>query len=95
VFAETPSIERALDATLAALDNLLEHGDLIDSLGPSVTRSSVAAIRDRLAREPAVATLVITGPSPELLRFIDEAGAASVAVRGIEFTNWFQPLCGR
>lgn len=95
VFTEPPSIERALEATISAIDNLLAHGDLIDALGPSVTRNSVTAARDRLAADPVVETLVVTGPSPELIRFIDEAGAASVAVRGIEFTNWFQPLCGR
>jgi hypothetical protein len=94
-FTQPSSIERALDATISAIDNLLDHGDLIEALGPSVTRSSVAAARDRLAADPVVETLVATGPSSELLRFVDEAGAASVAVRGIEFTNWFQPLCGR
>lgn len=95
VFTQPPSIQRALDATILAIDNLLDHGDLIDALGPSVNRSSVAAAQDRLAADPVVETLVVTGPSPDLLRFITEAGAASVAVHNIEFTNWFQPLCGR
>ncbi len=84
-----------LDATRASVDNLFDHVDLIDGVIPGVTEESVAAARDYLAGDTGVRTLVVTGPTPELLRFLDEAAPSSAGVRGIEFTNWYQPLCGR
>jgi hypothetical protein len=94
-FSLEPSIARALDATRAAIDNLADHDDLLDGSGPWVTPASVGAARNYLADHAEVRTLVVTGPTPELLRFLDEAGPASASVRGIDFTNWYQPLCGK
>jgi hypothetical protein len=42
-----------------------------------------------------VAELVVTGPTPEVLRFIDEAEPDAVSVIEFEFINWSQPPCGR
>jgi hypothetical protein len=94
-FSLEPSISRALDATRAALDNLAGHDDLIDGLGSFATRDSVAAARDYLADHSDVRTLVVTGPTPELLRFLDEAPGSVALVREIDFLNWNQPLCGK
>jgi hypothetical protein len=94
-FQLQPSIARALDATRASLDNLADHHDLIAGLGSIATRDSASAARDYLADHSEVRTLVVTGPSPELLRFIDEAGGAKALVREIDFLNWNQPLCGK
>ncbi|MCZ7532377.1 MAG: zf-HC2 domain-containing protein [Acidimicrobiia bacterium] len=94
-FTDLPSIDRALDATRASIANLVDHGDLIAGVIPGVTRDSVRAAGDYLAGDPGVEILVVTGPSPELVRFLDEADPHVAGVRGIEFTNWYQPLCGR
>lgn len=94
-FSLPPSIARAYDATRAAIENLVDHLDLIDGLDPSVTPESVLAARDYLSNHSEVATLVVTGPTPELLAFLDEADTSSASVRDIDFTNWFQPLCGK
>ncbi|MCP4308404.1 MAG: hypothetical protein GY788_26695, partial [bacterium] len=94
-FTDLPSIERALDAIRASIANLLDHSDLIDGAIPGATRDSVRAAGDYLAGDPGVRTLVVTGPSPELVLFLGEADPLVAGVRGIEFTNWHQPLCGR
>ena len=94
-FTQTPSVQRALDATRAAVANLLSHRELIDGLNPGVTVGSVTAAGVYLGGDPGVTTLVVTGPTPEVQRFMDEAAPAAAGVRGIEFSNWYQPLCGR
>lgn len=94
-FTLPSSIKRALDATRASIDNLLDHEDLIAGLTTGVTVDSVKAARDHLASSPEVRTLVATGPAPELVQYLAESAAASAAVYDIDFTNWYQPLCGR
>lgn len=94
-FSLEPSIARALDATRAAVDNLADHSGLVEGSGPWATAASLLAARDYLASHSEVQALVVTGPTPELLRFLDEVGPASTSVRGIDFTNWYQPLCGK
>ncbi len=94
-FTLEPSISRALDATRAAIDNLVDHGNVVGAIDPLVTRDSVVAARDYLAGHSEVRTLVVTGPTPDVLRFLDEVDGATAVVRGIDFTNWYQPLCGK
>lgn len=94
-FSLPPSIAKAHDATRASIENLVDHLDLIEGLDPSVTSESVVAARDYLSNHSEVQTLVVTGPTPELLAFLDEADTSSTSVRDIDFTNWFQPLCGK
>jgi hypothetical protein len=95
VFVMEPSIERALDATRSAIDNLLAHDELIAGIQPEVTRASIEAARSHLADDPGVVMLVVTGPTPELLSFVEEAAPSNVGVRDIDFTNWQRPICGR
>jgi hypothetical protein len=94
-FSLEPSIARALDATRASVENLVGHDDIIGGLRPFATAESVVAARNYLADHAEVRTLVATGPTPELLQFIVEADPAAVFVHGIDFTNWYQPLCGK
>lgn len=95
VFTQAPSVERALDATRAAIANLLSHPELVDGIRSGVSLESVTAAGDYLAGDPGVRTLVVTGPTPEVRRFITEAAPTYAGVRGIDFSNWYQPLCGR
>jgi hypothetical protein len=44
---------------------------------------------------PRVASLVVTGPTEEVIDFIEEAAPDVVNVLALDLTNWFQPLCGR
>jgi hypothetical protein len=86
------SVTGALDETRRAIGSLLEHPDLLVGLGASVDDASIALGR---LEEPEVAELVVTGPTPEVLRFIDEAEPDAVSVLEFEFINWAQPPCGR
>lgn len=96
VFDLPPSIEGARTETLRALDNLVEHGELIESLfDPGLTEEVFAAAAREIAEQGRVASLVVTGPAPDLREFIASAGPDFGAVRQVDFTNWFTPLCGR
>jgi hypothetical protein len=86
------SVTDALDETRRAVGSLLGHPDLLAGLGASVDDASSALAR---LEQPQVAQLVVTGPTPEILRFIDEAEPDAVSVNEIEFINWSQPPCGR
>jgi hypothetical protein len=86
------SVSDALDETRRALGMLLEHPDLLTGLGASVDDASSAL---ELLDRPQVAELVVTGPTPEVLRFIDEAEPDAVSVLEFDFINWSQPPCGR
>jgi hypothetical protein len=86
------SVTRALDETRRAIGSLFQHPDLLAGLGASVDDASVALAR---LQRPQVAELVVTGPTPEILRFIDEAEPDAVSVIDFEFINWSQPPCGR
>jgi hypothetical protein len=86
------SVTDALDETRRAIGSLSEHPDLLAGLGASVDDASGALAR---LEQPEVAQLVVTGPTPELIRFIDEAEPEAVSIIEIEFINWSQPPCGR
>ncbi|MDH3498601.1 MAG: zf-HC2 domain-containing protein [Acidimicrobiia bacterium] len=96
VFTSPPSIERARSETIRAVDNLIEHPELIEGLfDPNLTPDVIASVRDAIASGRGVASLVVTGPAPELRDFIASANPSFGAVRAVGFTNWFSPLCGR
>ena len=86
------SVTDALDETRRAIGTLFEHPDLLAGLGASVDDASRALTR---LERPQVAGLVVTGPTPEVLRFIEEAEPDAVSVIEFEFINWAQPPCGR
>ncbi len=89
------SVQRALDAVRGAVGDLAEQPFLAEGWDPDVDAYTLATAQEHLDGEPGVAVLVVTGPTPELLGFLDEAGPDSAAVRDIDFNNWYQPLCGR
>jgi hypothetical protein len=86
------SVARALSETVRALGNLVDHPDLIQGIG--ATPEELDAALGEL-ETPRVSSLVVTGPTQEVLRFIDEATPDAVGVLAIDFMNWFEPLCGR
>jgi len=88
---EPASVTDALDETRRAIGSLVEHPDLLAGMGASVDDASSALAR---LERPQVAELVVTGPTPEVLRFIDEAQPDAVSVIEFEFINWSQPPCG-
>ncbi|HEY6629191.1 MAG TPA: zf-HC2 domain-containing protein [Acidimicrobiia bacterium] len=89
---EQASIDDALAETLRAVRNLIDHPELLD--GIDVTAEEAESVLVELG-DPQVASLVVTGPTKEIVAFIEEAAPDVVNVLALDFTNWFQPLCGR
>jgi hypothetical protein len=95
-FNLAPDIERARMETLRALANVAAHPELADGiLSPDVDADAFAAARLRIDATPRVRSVTVTGPTSEILSFVADANPSFGAVRDIEFTNWFSPLCGR
>jgi len=85
------SITSAVDETRRAIGSLVEHPDLLAGMGASVDDASAALTR---LERPQVAQLVVTGPTPEVIRFIDEAKPDAVSVIEFDFIDWSQRPCG-
>ncbi len=86
------SVSGAVEATRTALGNLLDYPELIAGIGATVEEGTEALER---LETPAVKELVVTGPTAELLDFIDEVDPDSVSVIEIDFMNWSEPPCAR
>jgi hypothetical protein len=91
-FGQPASIDDALGETVRALTNISNHPDLLEGIGatPEEADSALTELND-----PRVSSLVVTGPTEEVIDFIEEATPDVVNVLALDFTNWFQPLCGR
>lgn len=94
------SIDGALRMTRRALANIAGDTDLIETaanLGIADTNLLANAV-DRLnSPDTGVRMLVLTGPSTELLGYLDDPGTPpnSTQVMAIDFYNWSNPVCGR
>ncbi len=93
-FVSEPSAERAWRHVEDVLDELLEHPEFIESLGRGWSRDAVEQAA-RFLDEQRVRTMVVTGPTTELLEFVESAGSDFGGVRDVDFYNWFTPICGR
>jgi hypothetical protein len=95
--SDSASISVALDEVRSAVANLRAHPEVAEVLlGDHPTPQVWASIEGHLAQpDPGVRTIVMTGPSDEVAAAVDELDVGSVAVLGVEFYNWTQPVCGR
>ncbi len=91
-FGMPASVPGALEETRRALRNLLDYPELIAGIGASVDDGTEALER---LETPMVEELVATGPTTEVLDFIDEVDPTAVSVLAIDFMNWSQPPCAR
>lgn len=94
-FVLPPSGVRAHELIVPALENLVAHSELIEGLGRGWSAQQVDAATDHIREEGDVKVLVVTGPTRELLEFVADARPDFGGIRGVEFINWFNPLCGR
>ncbi len=93
---EPASIEDAKAHLTQALANMNGGNLAPDIIAASMLSNSV--IQDGLnylSGDDQVTVLVVTGPSQEVARFIEEAGQPSVVLLGVDFYNWSTPICGR
>ena len=95
VFVLPPSVVRAHELIVPALENLVAHDELIAGLGRGWSVQQVDASTDHIRETGHVKVLVVTGPTAELLDFVADARPDFGGIRGVEFINWFNPLCGR
>ena len=91
-FGQAASIDDALSETVRALTNISDHPDLLEGIGATPEEADTALTE---LNDPRVSSLVVTGPTEEVIDFIEEAAPDVVNVLALDFTNWFQPLCGR
>ncbi|HET9258797.1 MAG TPA: zf-HC2 domain-containing protein [Acidimicrobiia bacterium] len=92
------SIAGALDSVIAALENLAEHPEWLRHLTFEETDGSeLDLVIAELNQNPRVRSLVITGPSDEVARYLadDTAEIGSARVLAIDFYNWSPGVCGR
>lgn len=93
----SPSIQRALDSVLSGLENIESRPEFVDHvIGPfGDDPESVSAVLDDLRTDPEVVMLVVTGPSPEVARFVESAPPTAFAsVMAVDFYNWSDSICG-
>ena len=77
-----------VEETRTALGNLVDYPELIAGIGATVDEGTGALER---LETPVVKELVVTGPTAELLVFIDEVDPDVVSVIEIDFMNWSEP----
>jgi hypothetical protein len=96
--AAPASVSGALDSVIAALENLEKHPEWLQHLTFHETDSSEAsAVINELSDNPKVRTIVSTGPSDELARYLGDNTAAIgfARVLAVDFYNWSPGVCGR
>jgi len=102
-FSRTPGfgpalVEGALNSVIAALENLAQHPEWLQHLTFRETDSSeLVDVIDELNDDPRVRALVVTGPSDEVARFLEDTSAeiGFAQVLAIDFYNWSPGVCGR
>jgi hypothetical protein len=94
------SITTALSSTREGLKRILDSTELTSAFldrRPG-TEEAARKVLDLLTEsDPAVRTLVITGPSPEISAFLSDPSTPEnvASVLAVDFYNWATPVCGR
>ncbi|NOY54937.1 MAG: hypothetical protein GXP34_03025 [Actinobacteria bacterium] len=84
------SITSALQQVRRALDNLASHPELMKAGGPtSEALSNADAVAAWLAgNDPAVVSLVVTGPTENVAKIMEASGADTATQLDVDFWNW-------
>ena len=91
----SPSVRNALAEVRRSTNHLAEHPDVAARLFEGANSGQFQRVADYLAdTDPQVETLVVTGPTGEILRFFDRADAMNGQVLAVDFYNWSRPVCG-
>lgn len=90
-----PSVRNALQEVRRSINHLAEHPDVAARLLEGGVEESVQRVAAYLAdNDPRVESLVVTGPTDEILEFIDRADSKDGRVLAVDFYNWLRPVCG-
>lgn len=94
--ASPPSVRNALQEVRRSLNHLAENPDVAaELLGGGVEEAVQRAATYVAGTDPQVETLVVTGPTDEILRFFEQADTRDGLVLAVDFYNWAGPVCGR
>ena len=94
--SSTASVRNALQEVRRSLSHLADNPDVAAQLLDGRVQDSVQRAAAYIAdTDPRVETLVVTGPTDEILRFFDEADSNDGLVLAVDFYNWSGPVCGR
>ncbi len=90
-FPEQETVSNALAQTRRAVDNLASHRFLADGISRSATVSlqNIERVAAWLAvQDPAVVSLVVTGPTENVIRLIEAANPDGAIQLDVDFWNW-------
>jgi len=91
----SPSVQNALQEVSRSTSHLAEHPDVAAQLFDGANSGQFQRVAAYLAdTDPQVETLVVTGPTDEILKFFDQADTKDGRVLAVDFYNWYRPVCG-
>lgn len=86
-------VASAIDSAIDAVGELAGHDEVADALGGDAALRSLSEALT--TSRPNVASVVVTGPTPEVGSFLADLGVPDGAVLAVGFYNWGSPVCGR
>ena len=91
-----PSVWNALQEVRRSINHLAQHPDVAAELLAGGVEESIRRANTYLAdTDPQVETLVVTGPTEEILKFFEQADSKDGLVLAVDFYNWTLPVCRR
>jgi hypothetical protein len=93
--ATAPSVQNALTELRRSLGHLADNPDVAAQLFDGSQESVRRAATYIAGTDPEVETLVVTGPTDEVLEFFEETDSKNGLVLAVDFYNWSRPVCGR
>ena len=89
-----PSVERGLASVRDALGTIASNDAVATALAGG-SRGAVAGLAGALEDQVAVSSFVVTGPTPEVVDFLDDLRVRDGLVLAVGFYSWGSPICGR
>jgi hypothetical protein len=83
-------VNDALEQVRRALDNLASHSELMETVSPAseALRNADIVAAWLANNEPGVVSLVVTGPTKNVARIMEESGADGATQLDVDFWNW-------
>jgi hypothetical protein len=91
------SVDAALNSVIAALTNIANREELVEYVVGTFDddANDISEIVAELQTDPEVTVLVVTGPSPAIAGYLEDASGIWANVLGIDLYNWTTEICGR
>jgi hypothetical protein len=90
-----PSVRNALEEVRRSVNHIAEHPNVAAQLFEGAYSGQFQLVAAYLAdTDPQVETLVVTGPTDEILKFFEQADTKDGRVLAVDFYDWSRPVCG-